>query len=103
MEIHIKFKHVVPCQLLDALFVPFDLIVDPLDFRPSPPVQALPELLNLVDQELVRLMRRLMCMLLACKRHEMLERSFGARVGDFATHIDESGLLEGVRATITAC
>ena len=57
MEIHIKFKHVVPCQLLDVLFVPFDLVVDPLDFRPPSPVQSLPEFLNLLDQELMRLMR----------------------------------------------
>ena len=49
MEIYIKFKHVVPCQLLDVFFVLFNLVVDPLDFRPSPPVQSLPELLNLVD------------------------------------------------------
>lgn len=44
-----------------------------------------------------------MGMLLSCERHEMLKSSYLARVGDFATHIDEPGLLERVRAAITAC
>ena len=44
-----------------------------------------------------------MGMFLSSERHEILKSSFLVRVGDFATHIDEPGLLEGVRAIITAC
>ena len=45
-----------------------------------------------------------MCMLLACERHEVLEGSFLARAGDFATHIDEPGFLESIwAATIATC
>ena len=43
-----------------------------------------------------------MGMLLACERHQMLKSSFLVRVVDSATHIDEPGLLEGVRASIIA-